>query len=129
MLAPELTNTIEQFIGYVHRNEAHFTYHTNVFEVESIYKKPPPNVTSHIFFCYFFSLWGSTHDSVDCWSAHRSLVARDSFKRVRRCCMAGWRRPGAPPPTKILATPVLFSSCSLADDLVIMLPSVYSWSV
>ena len=36
----ELTNTIEQFIVYVHRNEAHFTYiyvyHTNVSEVDNI---------------------------------------------------------------------------------------------
>ena len=40
MLPPELTNTIEPFIVYVHRNEAHFTYiyvyHTNVFEADSI---------------------------------------------------------------------------------------------
>ena len=26
VLSSELTNTIEQFIVYVHRNEAHFTY-------------------------------------------------------------------------------------------------------
>ena len=86
MLPPELTNTIEQFIVYVHQNEAHFTYiyvyHTNVFEADSIYKNPPPNVISHLF-CYLCSLWGSTLDSVDCWSAHRSPAARDSFKRVR----------------------------------------------
>ena len=51
---PELTN----IIVYVHRNEAHFTYiyvhHTNVFEADSIYKNPAPNVISHI----FFTLWG-----------------------------------------------------------------------
>ena len=92
---------IEQFIVYVHRNEAHFTYiyvyHTNVSEADNIYKNPPPNVISPIFFAIFISLWGSTHDSADCWSAHRSSAARDSFKRVHDWCKAGWRRPGAPP--------------------------------
>ena len=55
---PELANTIEQFIVYIYRNEAHFTYiyvyHSNVFEADSIYKNPPSNVISHIFFRYFF---------------------------------------------------------------------------
>ena len=50
------------------------------------------------FFAIFISLWGSTHDSADCWSAHRSSAARDSLKRVHDWCKAGWRRPGAPPP-------------------------------
>ena len=58
MLPSELKNTIEQFIVYAYRNEAHFNYiyvyHTNVFEAHSIYKNPAPNVISHIFFCYFF---------------------------------------------------------------------------
>ena len=55
MLPPELTNTIEQFIVYVHRNEAHFTYMLPiVYEADSIYKTPPPNVISHIFFTVFF---------------------------------------------------------------------------
>ena len=45
----------------------------------------------------FFSLWGSTYDSADCWSAHRPPSARDSFKRVHDWCKAGWRRPGPPP--------------------------------
>ena len=48
MLPAELTNAIEQFIVYVHRNEVHFpyicVYHTNVFEADNIYKNPPPNV-------------------------------------------------------------------------------------
>ena len=51
MLPSELTNTIEQFIVHIHRNEVHFTYmcvyHTNVFEADNInYKNPPPNVIS-----------------------------------------------------------------------------------
>ena len=53
-----MTNTIEQFIVYVHRNEAHFTYiyvyHTNVSEADNIYKNPPPNVISPIFFAILF---------------------------------------------------------------------------
>ena len=43
MLSSELTNTIEQFMVYVNRKEAYFTYiyvyHTNVFEADKIYKK------------------------------------------------------------------------------------------
>ena len=58
MLPSELTNTIEQFIVYVHRNEVHFTYiyvyHTNVFEAENIYKNPPPNIIS---FLYLFAIF------------------------------------------------------------------------
>ena len=54
----ELKNTIEQFIVYVHRNEAHFTYiyvcHTNVSEADNIYKNPPPNVISPIFLLLLF---------------------------------------------------------------------------
>ena len=57
-------------------------------------------------FAIFISLWGSTHDSADCWSAHRSSAACDSFKRVHDWCKAGWRQPGAHPQTKILANPV-----------------------
>ena len=53
MLPSELSNNIEQFIGCVHRNEAHFTYiyvyHTNVFEADNVYKNPPLNVISPIF--------------------------------------------------------------------------------
>ena len=45
MLPPELTNTIEQYIAYIHRNEAHFTYiyvnHTNVSEADRIYITRP----------------------------------------------------------------------------------------
>ena len=60
MSPSELTNTIV----YVHRNEAHFTYiyvyHTNVSdsEADNIFKNPPPNVISPIFFAIFISLWG-----------------------------------------------------------------------
>ena len=112
MLPSELTNNIEHFTVYVHRNEAHFTYiyvhHTNVFEADNIYKNPPPNVISSIIilFAIFISLWGSTHDSADCWSAHRSPAVRDNFKRAR--LMHGWvESAGWPlPQTKIMDKPV-----------------------
>ena len=42
-----------------------------------------------------------------CWSAHRTPSAHNSFKRVHDWCKAVWRRPGPPPQTKILATPVM----------------------
>ena len=60
MLPSELTNAIEQFIVYVHRNEADLTYicvyHTNVFEDDNIYKYPPPNVISPKQNSIFFAL-------------------------------------------------------------------------
>ena len=92
MLPSELTNTIEQFIVYVN-----FTY-IKVFEADNIYKKKLPKCNfTYIFFAIFISLWGSTHDSVDCWSAHRSPAACNSSKRVHDWCKDGWRRPGAHP--------------------------------
>ena len=97
MMPSELTNTIELFIVYVDRNEAHFiyiyVYHTNVFEADNIYKNPPPNVISPIF--AIFPLWGSTHNPADWWSAHRSLAACDSFKRsVHDWCNTNWIQGG-----------------------------------
>ena len=58
MLPSELTNTIEQFIVYVHRNEAHFTniyvYHTNVFEGDNInFTKNLPQMSFHLYFLLF----------------------------------------------------------------------------
>ena len=53
-------------------------------------KIPPPNVITPIFFCYFFLALGSTRDSTDCWSTHRSPAARESIDRVASA--------GCPPP-------------------------------
>ena len=109
MLPSELKNTIEQFMLYVHRNETHLTYidvyQSNVFEADNIYKNPPPNVISPIFCLLFLiSLWGSIHDSAECWSAHRSPAAASNV------CTTDARLGGVgrvpPPETKILATPV-----------------------
>ena len=48
------------------------------------FTKTLPYVISPIFFfAIFISIWGSTHDSVDCWSAHRPL---QSCARL----MQGW---------------------------------------
>ena len=85
---------------------------TNVFQADNI-KNTSPNVISPTF---FFAL-GSTHDSTDCWNAHRSPAARESCKCVQGwVASAGWHRPGGidrvalagwpTPQTKILATPV-----------------------
>ena len=56
VLPSELTNTIEQFSVYVHRNEAQFTYmyadHTNVFEAANIYKTLP-QMSFHLYFLLF----------------------------------------------------------------------------
>ena len=55
MLPSELTNTIEQSMVYVHRNEAYFTYiyHTNVFEADNINKKNLPQMSFHRYFLLF----------------------------------------------------------------------------
>ena len=78
---------------------------TNAFEADNIYKNPPPNMPFHPYlFAIFISLWASTHDSADCWSAHRSPAVRDSFKRVHDRCKVGDVGLVAPQ-TKILAKP------------------------
>ena len=107
MSPSELTNTIAQFIVYVHRNEVHFTYiyvyHMNVSEADNIYKNPPPNVISPIFFAIYISLWGSTHDSA------RALTDPRLPATASNVCTTDARLGGVgrvPPQTKILATPV-----------------------
>ena len=64
MLSSELTNTIEQLIVYVHRNEAHFTNNFMyiihiVFEADNIYKNPPRNGISPIEAIMLRSLFSS----------------------------------------------------------------------
>ena len=109
MLPSELTNAIEQFIVYVHRNEAHFTYicdHTNIFEADNIYKNPPPNVISPKKKFYFFrsgappmtqltagALTGPMHLPATVSNVYTTDVRQGSVGRVA-------------PQTKILATPV-----------------------
>ena len=68
---------------YVHRNEVHisptFMYIIPMYLKLTAFTKTLPQMSFHI----FVSLWGSTHDSVDCWSAHRPPAACNSFKCVR----------------------------------------------
>ena len=52
---------------------------TNVFQADNIKNNSPKCNFTYIFLLFFFAL-GSTHDSTDCWSAHRSPAARESFK-------------------------------------------------
>ena len=43
--------SVEIGIGWIH-------WIVNVSEADNIYKNPPPNVTSPIFFCYFYFALG-----------------------------------------------------------------------
>ena len=56
----------------------------------------------HLYFLQFFFALGSTHDSTDCWSAHRSPAARETCTRLMQGWVAstGWHRPGTPPKQK-----------------------------
>ena len=106
MLPPELTNTIEQFIVYFHWNEAHFTYnyvyHTNVFEADSIYKNPPPNVISHRFF-------RSGAQPMTLLTAGVLTDPQLPVTASNVCTIDAWLGGVGlvpPPPTKILAMPV-----------------------
>ena len=78
-------------------------------------QKPSPKCNFTYIFLLFLFCSGAPKTLLtgsDCWSAHRSPAACDSFKRVHDWCKAVWRRPGAPL-TKILATPVTMSSLRL----------------
>ena len=70
----------------------------NAFEADNIYKNPPPKVISPIFFSIFISLWGSTHNYVDCWSAHRPSCPR----QLQTCArlVQGWVASAGCPPNK-----------------------------
>ena len=111
VLPSVLMNTIEQFIVYVHRNEAHSTYiyvhHTSVFEADNVYKKPPLKVISPRFFLLF--VFHSTHDCADCWSTHRPQLPTIASN----VCTTDARPGVGLPQTKILATHVfIVLSCS-----------------
>ncbi len=95
-----LTSSLCTFIGIKHISPT-FMYIIPMNLRLTTFTKTLPQLSFHLyFFAIFISLWGSTHDSADCWSAHISSAARDSFKRVHDWCKARWRRPGAPPPNK-----------------------------
>ena len=110
MLPSELTNAFEQFIVYVDRNEAHFTYicvyHTNVFEADNIYKKPPPNVISPKQNSIFFR---SGAPAMTLLTAG-ALTGAQMPATASNVCMTDVSLGGVgrvpPPQTKILGTPV-----------------------
>ena len=97
------------FIGMKHISIT-FRYIIPMYLRLTTFAKTLPQMSFHLMCCYLFPLWGSTHNSADCWSAHISPVSRDACPRHLQTCarlmQAGSLRPGPPPPTKILATPV-----------------------
>ena len=106
-MPPELTNTIEHFNGVCFFAMKHisptFMYIIPMYFRLTTFTKTLPQMSFHLsFFAIFISLWGSTHDSVDYWSAHRSPAARDSFKpRQLQTCVrlvqCGVASAGCPP--------------------------------
>ena len=102
MLPSKLTNTIELFIGMKHISPT-FRYIMPMYLRLTTFTKTLPQMSFHLF-CL---LWGSNHNSDDCWSAHRSPAARETASNV---CTADARLGGVgrvpPPQSKILAMPV-----------------------
>ena len=118
MLPSELTNTIEQFIVYVHRNEAHVHLHLCLWYQctwgwEQLKKTSPKYHFTYIFCHFYFSL--GLHPWL-CWLLERSQIP--SCPRQLQTCarlMQGWVASAGWDilkhfyvyrPTKILATPV-----------------------
>ena len=126
MLPSELTNTIVDVYSYLCRplrSSEWSTLHLHLcISYQCIWgwqhlQKTSPNVISPIFFAIYISLWGSTHDSADYWSAHRSLQLSATTSNVcttdARLCGVG----RVPPQTKSMATPVWQSKISDRQDI------------
>ena len=98
VLPSELTNTIDQFIAYVHRNKAHFTYIYFIpmiipmyFRLTTLIQKPSLKCN----FTYILLLF--LYDSADFWSAHGPSCPH----RLQTCArlMQGWEASvGCSPP-------------------------------
>ena len=88
------------FIGMKHISFT-FRYIIPMYLRLTTFAKTLPQMSFHLMCCYLFPLWGSTHNSADCWSAHRSPASRDARPRHLQTCarlmQAGSLRPGAPP--------------------------------
>ena len=120
MSPSELTNTIEQFIVYVHRNEAHFTYisvyHMNVSEADNIYKTLP-QMSFHLYFLLF--LFRSGAPPVTLLTAG-ALTDPRLPATASILCTTDARLDGVgrvpPPQTKILVTPVYFITDNADPD-------------
>ena len=110
MSPSELTNTIEQLIVYVHRNEAHFTYiyvyHTNVSEADNIYKNPPPNVISPIFLQFLFRSGAPPMTLLTAGALTDPRLPATASNVCTTDARLGGVGRVPPPQTKILATPV-----------------------
>ena len=83
-----LSNCKHQWTVHCVRSLEWSTFHLHL----CIVQKPSPKCHFTYIFAIFISLWGSTHDSADCWSAHRYSAARDSFKRVHGPQQKSWLR-------------------------------------
>ena len=108
VLPSELTNTFEQFIVYVHRNEAHFTYiyvyHTNVFEAGNIFKNLPKCNFTYLFLQFLFR---SGAPPMTLLTAGALTALPDPQLPVTASTCAPLLHGWVPPPqTKILATHV-----------------------
>ena len=73
------------------------------------FTKTFPQMSFHLYiFAIFISLWGSTHDSADCWTG--ALTDPRLPATASNVCTTDTRLGGLgrvpPPQTKILATPV-----------------------
>ena len=103
MLSSGLTNAIEQFMVYVHRNEAHFTYicvglyHTNVFEADNIYKKPPPNVISPKKNLILYRSGVPPMTLLTAGAPTDPQLLSSTASNVCTTLQGGWRRPDGPP--------------------------------
>ena len=71
---------------------------TNEFQADNIKNTSPKCNFTYICLQFVFAL-GSTHDSTNCWSAHRSLSCPRELQMCTRLMQgwvasAGWHRPG-----------------------------------
>ena len=101
VLPSELTNTIDQFIVYGHRNEAHFTYiYVYIIPMSAFTKKNFPKCNFTYIFCYFDFALG-LHPWL-WWLLERSQIP--SCPRQLQTCarlMQGWvASAGCPPKQK-----------------------------
>ena len=100
MFPSELTNTIQQLIVYVHRNEAHFTYIYVYLRLhDNMYKNPPPNAISPIFVLLFL---------LRSWAPPMTLLTAGALTDQYVRLMPGWvASSGWLPHKKILDTPLI----------------------
>ena len=103
MLPSELTNTIKQFIVYVHRNEPHFTYiyvyHTMYLTLTTFTKTLPKCNFTYNFVPFLFRSGAPPMTLLNDRALTDPQLPATHFTLVHDWCKAGWRRPGASPNT------------------------------